>query len=152
MIGFQPYETFQSLIETGGIDRANTLLVAACDAYARRKSPPAAEIEQFEALAVRLFPSAAPSARAKAAATLGRSSNLSPALESLVIDNIGGDISAFLTTATHLSDETLLGMIERQDADICAAIAKRGDLPNPLLTKLFQMAPTPFRLPWSKTF
>ena len=36
MIGFQPYETFQLLIETGGIERTNTLLCAACDAYARR--------------------------------------------------------------------------------------------------------------------
>ena len=36
MIGFQPYETFQLLIETGGVDRTNTLLCAACDAYAIR--------------------------------------------------------------------------------------------------------------------
>ena len=27
MLGFQPYETFQLLIETGGIDRTNTLLI-----------------------------------------------------------------------------------------------------------------------------
>ena len=33
MIGFQPYETFQLLIETGGVDRTNTLLCAACDAH-----------------------------------------------------------------------------------------------------------------------
>ena len=35
MLGFQPYETFQLLIETGGVDRTNTLLIAACDAYVR---------------------------------------------------------------------------------------------------------------------
>ena len=29
MLGFQPYETFQLLIETGGVDRTNTLLIAA---------------------------------------------------------------------------------------------------------------------------
>ena len=63
MIGFQPYETFQLLIETGGIDRTNTLLCAACDAYARRGKPTHAEMEQFAALAQRLFPTAAPSAR-----------------------------------------------------------------------------------------
>ena len=39
MLGFQPYETFQLLIETGSTDRINTLLVAACDAYARRSAP-----------------------------------------------------------------------------------------------------------------
>jgi len=50
MIGFQPYETFQLLIETGGVERANTLLIAACDAYARRPRPLSAETEQFEAL------------------------------------------------------------------------------------------------------
>jgi hypothetical protein len=49
MLGFQPYETFQLLIETGGIDRTNTLLVAACDAYARRGKPTPPEVEQFTA-------------------------------------------------------------------------------------------------------
>ena len=39
MLGFQPYETFQALVETGGQDRTNTLLVAACDAFARRGRP-----------------------------------------------------------------------------------------------------------------
>ena len=70
MLGFQPYETFQLLIETGGIDRTNTLLIAACDAYARRGRATQQETEQFYALAARLFPAAAPSARAKAAAAL----------------------------------------------------------------------------------
>ena len=73
MLGFQPYETFQLLIETGGIDRTNTLLIAACDAYARRGKATPQETEQFYTLAARLFPAAAPSARAKAAAALGRS-------------------------------------------------------------------------------
>src|SRR5512139_1986220 len=88
MIGFQPYETFQLLIETGGIDRTNTLLCAACDAFARRGRPTSAEMEQFAALAQRLFPAAAPTARAKAAATLGRSENLSPELEELVVRHL----------------------------------------------------------------
>ena len=92
MLGFQPYETFQLLIETGGIDRTNTLLVAACDAYARRGLATPAEIEQFVALASRLFPTAAPSARAKAAATLGRSAHLTSELEELVVANIGEDL------------------------------------------------------------
>src|SRR5690606_31690761 len=123
MIGFQPYETFQLLIETGGVDRANTLLVAACDAFSRRKMPPPAEIEQFEALANRLFPTAAPSARAKAAATLGRAAHLSPVLEQLVIENIGEDLPDFLISAPHLSDESLLKVLESGDVDIAASIA-----------------------------
>lgn len=139
MIGFQPYETFQLLIETGGVDRANTLLVAACDAFSRRKMPPPAEVEQFEALANRLFPTAAPSARAKAAATLGRSSYLSPALELLVIENIGEDLPDFLITAPHISDESLTKVIENGDVETNASIARRGDLPRNALTKLFQM-------------
>ncbi|WP_323016151.1 hypothetical protein, partial [Devosia sp.] len=81
MLGFQPYETFQLLIETGGVDRTNTLLIAACDAYARRGKPTAPEMEQFETLAARLFPTASPQARAKGAAILGRAEMLSPALE-----------------------------------------------------------------------
>ena len=103
MIGFQPYETFQLLIETGGVDRANTLLVAACDAFARRRKPPQSEIDQFEALAGRLFPTAAPTARHKAAATLGHAENLSAALEQLVIENIGDDIDDYLVSAPQLS-------------------------------------------------
>ena len=104
MLGFQPYETFQLLIETGGIDRTNTLLIAACDAYARRGKPTAPEMEQFAALASRLFPVAAPSARAKAAATLGRSESLSPELEELVVANIGEDLADFLVGAPRLSE------------------------------------------------
>lgn len=139
MIGFQPYETFQLLIETGGVDRANTLLVAACDAFSRRRMPPAAEVAQFEALAKRLFPTAAQAARTKAAATLGRAEALSPALEALVIENIGDDIGDYLLSARNLSEQTLEKVIEKGDIDVCAAAARRDDLSNQALTKLFQM-------------
>jgi hypothetical protein len=139
MIGFQPYETFQLLIEKGGEDRANTLLVAACDAFARRRRPPEAEIEQFEALASRLFLSAGPTARAKAAATLGRAETLSPTLETLVIDNIGSDLNEYISGNTNLSQNTLETLIERRDVEVCSAIARRTDLTNPMLTTLFQM-------------
>ena len=139
MIGFQPYETFQLLIETGGVDRANTLLVAACDAFARRRKPPQSEIEQFEALAQRLFPTAAPSARYKAAATLGRAENLSPLLEQLVIENIGDDIGDYLVSAEELSEQSLTSVVAKNDVTMCAAIARRSNLPNSILTQLFQM-------------
>lgn len=139
MIGFQPYETFQLLIETGGVDRANTLLVAACDAFARRRKPAQAEIEQFEALATRLFPTAAPTARYKAAATLGNAENLSPMLEQLVIENIGDDIDHYLTSAQNLSEQALESVVEKGDIAVCSAVARRSDLSHPILTKLFQM-------------
>src|SRR5690606_26270047 len=92
MLGFQPYETFQLLIETGGVDRTNTLLIAACDAFARRGKPTLPEMEQFETLATRLFPAATDQARSKAAALLGRAEHLSPLLENLVVENIGADL------------------------------------------------------------
>lgn len=139
MIGFQPYETFQLLIETGGVDRANTLLVAACDAFSRRRMPPQAEVEQFEALANRLFPTATPSARSKGAATLGRAETLSPTLEQLVIENIGDDINDYLLSAKQLSEQSLSMIIENGDIEVCSAAARRADLSNPILTKLFQM-------------
>ena len=107
MIGFQPYETFQLLIETGGVDRTNTLLCAACDAFARRGRPTSAETEQFAALAQRLFPSAAPAARAKAAATLGKSEDLSPELEELVVRHLGDDLPDYLVSAPRLSESTI---------------------------------------------
>lgn len=139
MLGFQPYETFQLLIETGGVDRTNTLLIAACDAYARRGKPTVPEMEQFETLAARLFPSAAPQARAKAAAILGRAEMLSPALERLVVDNIGEDLISFLDTAAQLSDQTMLDIIAGYDVQACSVLAGRADLTNVVLTKLFQM-------------
>jgi Uncharacterised protein conserved in bacteria (DUF2336) len=139
MLGFQPYETFQLLIETGGIDRTNTLLVAACDAYSRRGKPTQAELEQFEALVGRLFPTAAPTARTKAATLLGRAQTLSPALELLVIANIGDELTGFLESALSISDETMLGVIARYDVGAAAALSKRGDLTNVVLAKLFQM-------------
>lgn len=139
MIGFQPYETFQLLIETGGIDRTNTLLIAACDAYARRGKPTHAEMEQFAALAQRLFPTAAPSARAKAAATLGRSESLSPELETLVITHLGDDLADFLVAAPKLSEPTMLKIISANDVPTAAALARRSDLTNIVLAKLFQL-------------
>jgi hypothetical protein len=139
MIGFQPYETFQLLIETGGIDRTNTLLCAACDAYARRGKPTPAEIEQFTTLAQRLFPTAAPSARAKAAATLGRAETLSPELEELVVAHLGEDLADFLVSVTQLSEATMLKIIAANDVTTAAALARRSDLTNVVLAKLFQM-------------
>ena len=139
MLGFQPYETFQLLIETGGVDRTNTLLIAACDAYARRGKPTVPEMEQFETLAARLFPTAGPQARAKGAAILGRAEVLSPALEQLVVDNIGEDLIPFLETAAELSDQTMLDIIARYDVPACATLAARANLSNVVLAKLFQM-------------
>ena len=139
MLGFQPYETFQLLIESGGVDRTNTLLIAACDAYARRGKPTAPEAEQFEALATRLFPIAGPQARAKGAAILGRAESLSPALEALVVTHIGEDLASFLNTAPQLSEPTMLDIIARYEVAAAATIAKRGDLTNVVLAKLFQM-------------
>jgi hypothetical protein len=139
MIGFQPYETFQLLIETGGVDRTNTLLCAACDAFARRGRPTSAEMEQFAALAQRLFPSAAPAARAKAAATLGRSEDLSPELEQLVVRHLGDDLPDFLVSAPKLSEGTMLKVISSNDVILGAALARRADLSNNVLGRLFQM-------------
>ncbi len=139
MLGFQPYETFQLLIETGGVDRTNTLLIAACDAYARRGKPTPPEMEQFEALASRLFPIAASAARAKGAAILGRAEMLSPTLEQLVVENIGEDLNTFLAGAPTLSDSTQLEIIARYDVPAATTIASRAELSNIVLAKLFQM-------------
>lgn len=139
MIGFQPYETFQLLIETGGVDRTNTLLCAACDAFARRGRPTSAEMEQFAALAQRLFPAAAPAARAKAAATLGRSEDLSPELEQLVVRHLGDDLPDFLVSAPKLSEGTMLKVISSNDVTLGAALARRADIANNVLGRLFQM-------------
>jgi len=139
MLGFQPYETFQLLVESGGVDRTNTLLIASCDSYARRTRPTSAEREQFEALALRLFPAAAPAARFKAAATLGRSAYLTETLEKLVIDNIGDDLAGYLIGSPAISEATLLRLLGETNADTASAIARRGDLSNIVLAKLFQM-------------
>lgn len=139
MIGFQPYETFQLLIETGGVDRTNTLLCAACDAFARRGRPTSAEMEQFVTLAQRLFPSAAPAARAKAAATLGRSEDLSPELEELVVRHLGDDLPDYLVSAPRLSESTMLKVLSSGDVTLGAALARRGDISNSVLGRLFQM-------------
>lgn len=139
MIGFQPYETFQLLIETGGTDRTNTLLCAACDAYARRGKPAPAEIEQFTVLVTRLFPAAAPAARAKAASTLGRSEHLTPELEDLVVRHLGDDLADFLVAAPHVTEATMLKVVSANDVMLGAALARRPDLSQAVLGRLFQM-------------
>lgn len=137
MIGFQPYETFQLLIETGGIERANTLLVAACDAYARRIKPLPTEAEQFEALAKRLFPSASAEARAKAAGILASAQCLTPALEMLVYDNLDSGLIAHIEKASKLSEDAMMRLIEKGLIDVIAAVARRPDLPSAILARLF---------------
>jgi len=139
MIGFQPYETFQLLSETGSTKRANTLLIAACDAFMRRRKPMQGEVEQFETLATRLFQTAELKARYKAAAILGQSKDLSVTLEKLVIENIGEDLNDFLSLAENISEQTINDIIKKRDVDICAIIALRTDLTNVSLTKLFQI-------------
>ena len=139
MLGLQPYETFQLLIETGGIDRTNTLLCAACDAFARRGKPTLPEMVQFAALANRLFPAATPAARARAAVTLGRSHSLSPELEELVIRHLGDDLADFLLSAPKLSEGTMLKLIAANDVTLGAALSRRSDVTNVVLAKLFQM-------------
>src|SRR5690606_19393724 len=101
--------------------------------------PTPAEIEQFTALARRLFPTAAPSARAKAAATLGRAERLSPELEELVVTHLGEDLVDFLVAAPTLSEPTMLKILSANDVPTAAALARRGDLSNVVLAKLFQM-------------
>lgn len=137
MIGFQPYETFKLLIENGGIERANTLLVAACDAFAQRPKPDYAELQQFEALAERLFPSAESEARTRAALKLTKAPYLSPMLERLVMDNIGEDVDQFLAEAEDVSDDVLLSIIAKNDADQIAKIAARPNLSSRLVATLF---------------
>lgn len=137
MIGFQPYETFQLLIETGGIERANTLLVAACDAFARRGKPLRAEIEQFEALAKRLFPTAAPTARAKAAKILSNSPGLTPDLEMLVLENLGSGLIEHVEKVPNLSEDVLLRLIDKGEIGVIAAVARRQGLTNTVLGRLF---------------
>ncbi len=138
MIGFQPYETFQRLAETGGIDRVDTLLKASCDAFSKRKKPDPNEIEQFEVLATRLFQIASPSIRKQAAAILKQSENLTRKLEMLIIENIDEEISDYLLTVTNISEQSLKILIERKDIDINATIAQRNDLTKPIITSLFQ--------------
>jgi hypothetical protein len=121
------------------VDRTNTLLIAACDAYARRGRPTVPEMEQFETLATRLFQSASAQARAKAAAILGRSDLLSQPLEQLVIENIGEDLLSFLANAQEVSDRTALEVLGRHDIAAAATIAARKNLSNVVLAKLFQM-------------
>ncbi len=139
MLGFQPYETFQLLIETGGIDRTNTLLVAACDAFTRRGRATQQEIDQFTALVTRLFPAAAPSARAKAATTLGKSESLTPDLEELITANIGDELIDYLVGAPRLSEASMLKVVNGGDIVAASAIARRSDLTNVVLAKLFQL-------------
>ncbi len=139
MIGFQPYETYQLLTQTNDSKRASSLLVAACDAFMRRIKPLPNEIEQFETLATRLFQTAQDKARHKGAAILGRSENLTYSLEQLVINNIGQDLDDYILSAKNISQQSLNQIIDDKDIQTCANIAKRTDLTNATLTKLFQM-------------
>ncbi|MEX0861027.1 MAG: DUF2336 domain-containing protein [Cucumibacter sp.] len=137
MIGFQPYETFQILVESGGVSRAGTLLVAACDAFVRRPRPTGSELAQFEALAGRLFPAAASPARQSAAKLLAASAHFSLALERLAFENIGDGLDAFIASAGAMSPQVQLEIVETKRASHCALVAGRPDLAKNVLLKLF---------------
>ena len=107
--------------------------------FAHRRKPPQSEIDQFEALASRLFHTATPEACRKAAESLAKSDTLSPVLEELVMEHLGDALPDFLSASPTLTDDTLSKMIEAGDTDLCAAIAARQELNAPILNKLFQM-------------
>ena len=138
MIGFQPFETFQLLAQSSDGDRANTLLIASCDAFARRKKPDMGEIEQFEVLASRLFQIASVSTRNKAALLLKSAQNLTPNLEKIIIENVGADLPDYLASNPHISEQSLQKLINEKNIDINAIIAQRADLPTSIITSLFK--------------
>lgn len=139
MIGFQPYETFQLLVESGGVERANTLLVAASEAFARRARPNPGELGQFEALVKRLFPTAAPSAREQAARALARAEYLPPDVERLVFENIGDGLVELIERAPSISSEVQRELADTKDAAACARLAARADIDRGVVAKLFAM-------------
>jgi hypothetical protein len=104
-------------------------------------SPQVPEMEQFETLAARLFPTAGPQARAKGAAILGRAETAVTLLEGLVVENIGEDLISFLAeAASSCPSQTMLDIIARYDVAACATLARPWqDLSNVVLAKLFQM-------------
>jgi len=137
MIGFQPYETFQLLIDGGGAERPDTLLRAVADAFVRRGRPSPAELEQFTILASRLFPAASPEAREAAAATLGQSPFLSTELQHLVVQHAGGQLAAYLVAAPVLAEEVVLAVLDSASTTLGAALARRAGLTRPALDRLF---------------
>lgn len=139
MIGFQPYETFQLLVESGGVERANTLLVAASEAFARHARPTAGELDQFQALAKRLFAIAAPSAREQAARVLAQAEYLPPDVERLVYENIGERLLELIESAPAISAEVQREVADTKNAAACARLAARADLDRGVVAKLFAM-------------
>src|SRR5690606_11353519 len=97
----------------------------------------AAEAEQFETLAKRLFPTAAPTARTKAAGILASAQHLTPSLEILVYENLGTGLIPHLERAQTLSEDVLLRLTDQGNAHAIAAVARRPDLSNATLARLF---------------
>ncbi len=139
MIGFQPYETFQLLVESGGVERASTLLVAATEAFARRARPSASELDQFDALVKRLFATAAPSARQQAARVLAGAEYLPPDVERLVYENIGEELIELIESAPSISAEVQREIADTRNVAACAQLAARADLDRGVVAKLFAM-------------
>ncbi len=130
MIGFQPFTTFQLLGETDNIERANTLLLASCDAFVWLKRPEREEIEQFESLATRLFQTASPAIRERAANILSKlfQSNSRKTYRSLAAnENIipeGPYLNAFARSA-------------QMDFEVARLLAMRKDFDKALLAPVF---------------
>src|SRR5690606_3533551 len=75
----------------------------------------------------------------KAAATLGRAEVLTPVLEDLIVSHLGDDLAQFLVEAPQLTEATMLKVIAASDVTTAAALARRADLTNGVLARLFQM-------------
>ena len=56
-----------------------------------------------------------------------------------MIDNIGDDLADYLVSAPRLSEQAMLGVIAAGNVATAAAIARRSDITNVVLAKLFQM-------------
>jgi hypothetical protein len=64
---------------------------------------------------------------------------LSPELEDLFVSHLGEDLADFLVTAPTLSEATMLKIITANDVATAAALARRSDLTNVVLARLFQL-------------
>lgn len=118
-------------------ERADAVLVAACDAFVRRLVYDDDDMRQFGELCSRLYSKASLDARAQAMSILAEASELPLGLAAGILARDDMASLDFLRHSKALDDATLKNVIARNDIEMSDVIAARDDLTNNVLSKLF---------------
>jgi uncharacterized protein (DUF2336 family) len=137
-------DRFRDLEKPDASGRKDTLLLAAVSSFEGAVRPRQTDLKQFADLFVPLFMAAGEDARRMAAAALSRCMNVPRSVSDLIISQPVAIAAPFLVHSRDLSDDQIIGLLDRMGDDASSgharAIARRDPLGQAVVARLLRLA------------